>query len=434
MSGKINAAFTVRIALSTSYRLTRKSLDRQMKTAAKMRTGWPDCTLKFLSFNSHKLELLNTHRGKSYLLNLSIYNNQLHAYCNCGAKQRSGCVHIYNALRLILWDFGETYFAGLTKGGIMQLAFRYQGLFDKMQSKSGIKAELRPELGTVFALDESVTSFDLPSILALHDNRDQAIHRQQSVRSAYNGEEAVGYLVVLPLRNRFLPFVVPCAGKLTVSGKSIKYFYEVLSGAQKQYSHLLDSEQEKLNKACFALWKKIEKQSDLLFVGNAIQRTVQRRRRIFESWQQMMRLLESQSYTYAYWIFRIKELTQGRPKKQSIHPVSIGLTSPVIGFCLADCGCFFQLRLEIYVDEIQITEFDNSIPFLILSDKRIYLYKSLKDATVAQWMHHFEGKITVFKEHFSAFKEEILNLIREHYPIREIIMPKDQIPLYHETF
>lgn len=434
MSGKIKSAAAVCISLSTNYRLTRKSLDRQMKSAAKMRIGWPDCTLKFLSFNDNRLELLNTHRGKSYLLNLTIQDSELHAKCNCGEKQRSGCVHIYEALRLILWDFGETYFAGLAKGGIMQLAFRYQGLFDKVQSKSGIKAELRPELGTVFSLDESVTSFDLSSILALPDNRDQVIHKHQSVRSAHRGEEAVGYLVVLPLRNRFLSFVVPCAGKLTVSGKSIKYFYEVLSGAQKQYGHLLDSEQQKLNKSCFALWKKIEKQSDLLFVGNAVQRTVQIRRRIFESWQQMMGLLESQSYTYAYWIFRIKELTQGRPKKQSIHPVSIGLTSPAIRFCLADCGCFFQLCMEIYVDEIQLTNFDNSIPFLILSDKRIYLYKSLKDATVAQWMHHFEGRVTVFKEHFSAFKEEILNLIREHYPVREIIMPKDQIPLYYETF
>ncbi len=415
--------------IGTGYRLTWESLKKQMPAALQKMCNWSSATLKFISFDHGKSQVLNTCGRESYKLILQVRDKCLLATCNCGHKPSVCCDHIYGALRTIIWEFGEQYFERLQPNGAMQLAFQYGNYFDKKETKAGLNVSARPEIESVFKFNDRVTKYNLGAMLRLPVSPVVSPDPSSVKDRNYLGEEAIGYLLILPVVDRFLPFVLPVAGKLNTAKTGIKLFYEHLSGAKREYSHLLLEGQKKLNADCFDLWKRAESLSGFLFIDNGGKATVQKRLLVFTAWQQMMVYLAHEKLIYGYGLYRIEELKKGRPPKQRLMPVAIALEPPKIQFILADCGVFYQLTLQVLIAGEEIDDYTTEFSFFLLRKGTIYLFSSLKDAAIVQWMHHLEGQITIFKVHFAEFEKEVLHPIKQYYMVKEILKPKTERPL-----
>jgi hypothetical protein len=89
----------------------------------------------------------------------------------------------------------------------------------------------------------------------------------------------------------------------------------------------------------------------------------------------------------------------------------------VVAFSLTDKGVYHQFRPEVLINGESIVEYEADTSFFISHKGRLYLLGSLRDAAILQWMDQLDGVITVFKEHFAAFEQTILTLIRQHYQV-----------------
>lgn len=406
------------------YQLTVEQLRKQIGNKIVIVNNWHSATLKFISFKDGRLELLNSCNKLSFKLILQIQKGRLLATCSCGNTPPVFCDHVFGALRTILWDLGEHYFEKLQPNGAIPLAFAHKNYFDKKECKAGLDVSVRPELESVFKLHQRVTTAYLPAMLSLPISAPVPCIPLAPKADKNTRDEAVGYLLIIPTRNRFLPFVVPCAGKLIKNKTGIKTFYDFLSGAKKQYNHLLTGEQKELNTACFQLWKLAEKLPGHIIEDREVKKVTDSRLLVFEAWRKMITLLQQQSFVYSYFLYRTEELKKGRPaKKRTLH-IQISSETPDIRFLLADHGSFYQLEMQVLVKGEPLAEYEADTTFFISQGQIIYLLPSLRDAAIAQWMDRSGGMITVFKEHFPQFEQDILNPIRQCYAVKMVDRPR----------
>ncbi|MBI2283099.1 MAG: hypothetical protein HYU71_05275 [Bacteroidetes bacterium] len=400
-----------------AYQLTSDQLRKQAGKKIVAANNWYPATLKFVSFKDGKLQLLNSCNKLSYKLILQLVAGGLQATCNCSKTSAVICNHVYGALCTIIWELGGHYFEKLQHDGAMPLAFAHKNHFDKKECKAGLDVSVRPELGSVFKLDQRLASVGVPSMLTLPVST--ATPFIPLPHKAYKDalDEAIGYLLIIPFRNRFLPFVVPCAGKLNKNKIGIKTFYDFLSGAKKQYNHLLTDGQQELNTACYELWKLTEKLPGHLLEDHEIKKVTDNRLLVFEAWHKMMTLLKEQSFVYSYFLYRTEEFKKDRPAKGRTRQIQIASETPELHFVLTDQGAFYQLTMEVLVKGEPLTDYEADTTFFISQGLTIYLLSSLRDAAIAQWMDCSGGMMTVFKEHFSQFEQAILAPIRQHYKV-----------------
>ncbi|MCA6439659.1 MAG: hypothetical protein IM598_15825 [Chitinophagaceae bacterium] len=402
------------------YQLSAEQLRKQIGKKIVADDNWYPATLKFVSFKGSKLQLVNSCNKLSYKLFLQILEGRLQATCSCGNGSAVICNHVYGALRTIIWELGERYFEKLQPDGAIPLAFAHKNYFDKKECKAGLDVSVRPELGSVFKLDQRLASVDLSLMLILPVSVSAPFISLSPKTYKDALDEAIGYLLIIPFRNRFLPFVVPCAGKLIKSKTGIKTFYNFLSGAKKQYNHLLADGQKELNTACFELWKLTEKLSGYLLEDHEVKKITDNRLLVFDAWHKIIALLKQQSFVYSYFLYRTEELKKDRPAKGRTRQIQIASETPELRFVLTDCGAFYQLAMDVLVKGEPLTDYEADTTFFVSQGLTIYLLSSLRDAAIAQWMEHSGGILTVFKEHFSQFVQDILNPIRQCYAVKMV--------------
>lgn len=391
------------------------SIDRLQKLpTATARKGerWQSPTLKFQSFKDGTLELLNRYNQVSYKLQLQVKEKQLLVSCNCGADHTMLCLHAHGGLFMILWKFGEHYFSRLQPDGIIPLAFKHKKYFDRKENEAGISASPRSELESVFKLNQRLSSVDLPALLQLP--------ARAATGNGDASDEAAGYLLVRPFGNRFLPFLIPIAGKLNKNRTAIKTCYGFLSGVDPQYAHLLNPTQKELNAASYRLWKDAEKLPGSLLKQVGTAQSTGALAKVFEAWQQMLPTLSQQPFVYAYYLYRTEALKKTRPARGRMIAIKIASTSPQLQFRLADMGACYRLEMQVLVDGRPLTGYTADTPFFITDATHAYLLYSLRDAAIAQWMHCSGGMITVFKEHFTTFEAQILDPLTHHYPVKRV--------------
>lgn len=402
------------------YQLTAEQLRKQVGNRIVADDNCHPATLKFVSFKDGKLHLLNFYNKLSYKLILQIQNKQLLSTCSCGNGSAVICNHIYGALRTIIWELGEHYFEKLQPNGAIPLAFAHKSHFDKKECKAGLDVSVRSELESVFRLDQRLASVDVSSMLTLPVSAPTPFIPLSHKTYKDARDEAIGYLLIIPFRNRFLPFVIPCAGKLIKNKTGIKTFYDFLSGAKKQYNHLLTDGQKELNTTCFQLWKLTEKLPGHILADHEVKKITDKRLLVFEAWHKMIALLKQQSFVYSYFLYRTEELKKGKPAKGRTQQIQIASETPDLRFVLTDRGAFYQLAMQVLVKGKPLTDYEADTTFFISQGQAIYLLPSLRDAAIAQWMDRSGGMITVFKEHFPQFEQAILNPIRQCYAVKMI--------------
>lgn len=406
-SGENATIYTIRFQ-DKNYRLTREWVGKQVSDEAYSNDDWRRPTLKFLSFHEGKLILLNTCENRSYKLALQIRDDHLLVSCSCGNTSSTICEHAYSGIYAIIWHLGEQYFEKLQPDGPMVLAFTHGKHFDKKESTAGIDVFPRPELKSVFQLAPKLEQINLPAILKLPapPARTEALHF----------EEALGYLLIISFRNKLLPALLPCIGKLNKNKTDIKTFNNFLSGVQKQYSDIVTDNQKDLNTACFHLWKMVEKLPGYLIKEQASKQLQDRQSAVLDAWKLVFPLLQKQPFVYSYYLYGVREL-KGRPARGRIKKIALSDSSPSIRFVLADKGAFYQFQMQVWVNGKELSGYDSGITLFIQHKQILYLLPSLRDAAIAEWIHRSGGWITVFKEHFSKFEETILTPLRESYTI-----------------
>ncbi|MCW3090488.1 MAG: hypothetical protein JWP81_1557 [Ferruginibacter sp.] len=391
-----------------NYQLTREWLDKEVDAKVRNNDDWRWPTLKFISYQEGHVTLLNTCGNRSHTLMLQVKDGHLLVNCSCSNTGITICEHAYAGLYTIIWHLGERYFEKLQPNGTIALAFAYKNYFDKEETTAGLNVSVRPELKSVFRLAQKLETIDLPAILKL-----PALPAQEEVS---HPAEALGYLVIISYRSKLLPALLPCVGKLNKIGTDIKIFNQFLSGVQKQYSNLVTDSQQELNTACYHLWKMVEKIPGHIIQKEPIQKMEDKLSAIFGAWKKILPLLQKQQFIYSYYLYGLREL-KDRPAKKRIQKITLSELLPALRFMLADKGAFYQLQLQVWLNGKLLTGYDAGIAFFIRHQETFYMLSSLRDAAIAEWIHRSGGWITIFKEHFSQFEQEVLMPLRESYTI-----------------
>ncbi|HWB26309.1 MAG TPA: hypothetical protein VG738_12550 [Chitinophagaceae bacterium] len=411
-----------------NLRLTSEWLRKQMDANTLKSDGWIEATLKFESFIGGKLLLLNTYEDNATKLVLQVKDNHLLVRCSCGNTKPTICVHAYRGLHSIIWHLGNQYFEKLQTGGMMPLAFAHGRYFDKKESTAGLDVSPRPELKSIYRLAPEPKKLDLAAILRLPGTIAQtevlsASHNRPIVQNNMPQGEALVYMILLPMRHRVLPAVIPCTGTPVKSRKEIKTFGQFLSGTQKQYSSFLTASQKELNGVCFQLWKSIEKMPSYLLNELLVRKLEEAYLAIYNAWQKIILLLQSQPYVYGYYTFGARELKR-RPLKKRTRPIIVSLKQPELRFSLSEKDVFYRLEMLVYIDGRLLSSYDAARTLFIFHEDMLYMLGSLRDAMMAEWMARAGGWVTVFKEHFADFEKDWLNPLRANYPV-EIIAVKN---------
>lgn len=401
------------------FRLSWQYLQQQVDTGIVRRRSWSDPDLQFVSFTGGQFVLKNSKDGRSYRLSLQVTGNELLVTCGCEEKGATLCEHGYNALRSIIFFLGEHYFQKLRPGGVMELALGHKTHFNKVESRSGLDVSPRPELKTVYKLDEKAGAIDLAAVMELPGTLPE--------NNFLSAGEALSYVVILPNRHRFLPAVIPCMGKLNKNGTTIKSFDKFLSGLQKEYAAKLTHNQRELNKACFSLWKTVEPLPGSLMDEAERKSILDNYIAIRSAWQQLIPLLQKQPFVYSYPSYHLRDL-KGKPRMGRIAPVQLSGEPPTLKFVLTEKAAFYTLELQIWIHNDLLEGYDAEVPFFILYGRTLYLLESFRDAVIAEWMYRSGGRITIFKEHFGEFEKDWLTLIWANYPLKMITakLPKSK--------
>jgi len=187
----------------------------------------------------------------------------------------------------MILHLGETYFEKLKPGGIMEMAFLHKRHFDKKEIDVGLDVSARAEIQCIFKLKPNS---ELPPVAAILNLPGSATQENKNIIQPKEGHS---YLFIISLRNRQLPALLPCAGKLNKAKTDIKTFYPFISGIQKEYNHLRNDGQTALNNTCHQLWQKIEKQNGYILHEDFIEST-DGLAILIDEWKKIISLLQKQ--------------------------------------------------------------------------------------------------------------------------------------------
>lgn len=400
-----NASDFYTIAFDDDYTLTEEALASSIdkRTSKNARWFYPD--LKLLSFKEGTAEILNKSDKEFFTLYLKVEPEKLLVSCSCGIEVEKLCIHAYKALsRLIVYDdLGNL--KRFMSNGAAQMVLENRKYFE---TKGGLQNMFKPKpaLGSVYGINEKLAGYSITDVLALP----APLPAEREIK-----ETAMCYIIMISRRNGFLPFLLPCLGKLNKAGNNIKSFGNYLSGIQKVYDALLTEEQRVLNSICLDLWKQVEKLPPELIHEEMSYNETESLSNIFNLWQKAMPLLEQQhSYTHPY--FHKRQL-KGKPSLMWMEKINVRKAVPVIEFKLTDKGAFYQLEMQPVIEGKTINNYEIPDTFFIKQGATVYMLSSVRDAAIAEWMEKSGNRITIFKEQFTQFESSFLKPIEKYYEV-----------------
>jgi hypothetical protein len=395
------------------YTLTDEALKRCVDPRTVKAHGWFYPTLKFISFKEGKLELSNTSNKVSYKLYIGVEKDKLHVSCSCGTQVDKLCLHAYKALDKLLSYSSTSYFEKYRPNGLAEVALANKKYFQLEYVGNGLVIKPKEELGTVYNLKEKITSGELDAVMALPTKPSSLNDKPKDV--------SICYIMMVSRRNNFLPFLIPCLGRLNKAATAIKGFNKFLSGVEKENEALLTNEQRVLNRVCLDMWRHVEKLGDIAIYKNMSEDDKHRLSILFELWLKAIHLLQKQ-YVFKHPFFYTRYL-KGKPSKSYIEDIRICQEIPSIQFQLIDKGAFYQLEMKVLLNGKVLKNFEPIAAFFIQQEENIYMLSSQRDAAMSEWIRKSGERITIFKQHFTEFENSFLKLLRKYYSV-EIVKPR----------
>jgi hypothetical protein len=234
-----------------NYILTQEVLAKNVEGKLLRSRRWYYPKLKLLSFSMGKLELSCTHQASSETLTILVENDKLHVSCSCNGEVSMLCFHAYKALDRLLWGGETEYFQQFKPNGLYQIAHSHKKFFAIQPTDKGISISPKPGLGLVYALENTLDSKLLAGALNVPGN-------DEVKPVPFPNNTTLTYVIVQSSQDRFLPFLVPCTGRLTKDGNFMKGFISFVHEDQKGYDKYLSEDQRLLNKLCFNTRRMIE--------------------------------------------------------------------------------------------------------------------------------------------------------------------------------
>jgi len=403
-----NEPFTIFLD-NNNYTLTEEALQQQVETELTRKRIWHYAGMKFISLQNGVIKMHNTNSKITYAMTIVIEPDKLHVSCDCGMQVSTICIHSYRALLQFCNSLWANYFKDYCPGGLAETALSHKQYFDITEELGDLDIKPKEELGYVYPLSGRLHGSDFKQTIELTKKLAATAPHTPKLTE-------LCYFIVHPFRNKYLPFIVPCLGILNKTARGIKEFYPFLSGTEKKYETLLSESQKSLNILSYELWQKEEKLPGLITKMNAEQKAILNE--LFLYWKRAWPLLMQQPFVFGYLLYGIKNLKE-KPARRTVWPVQLSPDKPEIQFILNDKGLFYQLEMQVMVKGKQI-ELMESPTMMIRTEQYLYLLHNLQDAVIAEWMIKAGNCITVFKTHLEAFEKDILNPLREYYPVRII--------------
>lgn len=402
-----NASDFYSIPLENDYTLTDEALEMCVDSRTLKQAGWFYPDLKLQSFKDGTAAILNKSDKTFFTLSIKVEPEKLLVSCSCNMPVEKLCLHAFKALsRLVVYDdLGNL--KRFMPNGAAQTVFENRKYFE---TKAGLQNMFKPKaaLGSVYVVKEPLAGYSINDVLALPAELPVKIETK---------ETAMCYIIMISRRADFLPFLLPCLGKLNKAGNNIKSFGSYLSGIQKEYDALLTEEQRTLNSICLDMWKQIEKLPHRLIHEDMLYNETADLSNVFNLWQKAIPLLQQQ-HTYTHPYFRKRQL-KGKPSLSRMEKINIKKTLPAIQFKLTDKGAFHQLEMNLVVNGKTINNYKTMDTFFIGEGNNAYLLSSIRDAAIAEWMERSGKRITVFKEHFAQFKNSFLQPLEKYYLVKK---------------
>jgi len=397
--------------IDSTHRLTTDWLDQQVDDSTRKSRAWCWPTLKFLSYEQGHLLLSNSFQGMSFHLSLQVRHEKLEVYCSCNGPRGKLCQHAYAALYVIVWRLGDLYFHKLIPNGTLDMAMRRKPFFDKIESSAGMDAVPRPELESVFGLMPGAGKLDLPALCKSPDPCPEA--------TPYDRKRVMAYCITVPIMQKMLPGVLPCIGILNKQGSDIRVFQWPSNGMNQISRPSISKWQEELQTNCFELWKMIEKTPGSILTESSDVWGGDCMADIFGIWKAIFPMLSKEPFVYTCPLAGLRALRKN-PSRQRLEKICLSPAIPDIRFVLTDKGTYFILQMQVYVLGNKLTAYDTGMTFFIRNQQTLYMLRSLRDAALAAWMQRCGGLITIFKEQFAQFNQEVLTHIQDAYPVKRI--------------
>ncbi len=387
--------------------LLRKNVDS--RTLKQRIWNFPD--LKFISFNQGKLELQTTDRKVTHKLTIAVGKNKFQVSCSCNTEVEKLCRHAYKAIEKMIQFGRSNYFQQYRPNGLIEIATDHEKYFTMESTANGLDINPKTELGSIFQLDKKIRNDQFTSLLKLPG---EVKLKKNTLKGM-----ALSYIIMVSHKNRMLPFLLPCLGKLNKAENSVKGFMNFISGTQTEFDQHLGDEEKVLNKCCYNMWKLVEELPGLIYPKEQTGDFAKNTQLLFDIWQSIIPLLWDQRFVFTYYLHQKKEL-RGKPQRYKINEAHIAIKCPTLRFRLTDKGPFHQLEMKVFSNNVEITNYKLEPTFFISKGEILFFLSSLRDAAMAEWMRNIGSRMTIFKEHFAEFENSFLNPLHECYDV-EII-------------
>jgi len=372
---------------------------------------WYNPKFKFLSFKTGRLELECNQKDSTNILAILVEKDKLQVSCSCNTEVEMLCIHAYKIFEGLIYFEETDYFQQYQPNGLHEISASHRKYFTIKPTDRGLTITPKPELGSIYQINEAMQISQFNDLLKLPGE----IKVEKNILKGM----ALSYIIMVSHKNKMLPFLLPCLGKLTKAENAVKGFMNFISGTQTEYDQYLGGEEKVLNKCCYNMWKTVEKLPGVITPKEPTNDFLKNLQMVFDLWQSIIPLLWDQRFVFTYYLHHRREL-KGKPQRYKINEAHIAVKPPTLRFQLTDKGSFYHFKIKVVINNMEIANFKLEPSFFISKGDVLFLLPSLRDAAITEWMREFENRLTIFKEHFSEFENSFLKPLREYYDI-EII-------------
>ncbi len=386
--------------------------DRDLK---RKRFHWPD--IKFVSLKDGMLELVTTSGGESYNIAMQVEKDMLQITCNCNTLVHKLCVHAYQTIYKLVLCKGENIFEQFSSGGFVEQALAFKQYFIVEEVGEGVSITPKAGIGKLFSLSEHTTQA-LNNFLSL-GIPPAVLHTTEADKNT-----EIGYALIYSDRKYHLPILLPFIGKTGKNRILIKSFTDFIR-KESDVTHLKCTEQQKLlNSICIDMYKVVQEiPSTILPNPDALPGFVS----LYHLWQQALPLVTKEAFVFRYYSYRLKFLLR-KPYKQYMRSCILHSEKPVLSFMLIEKEDFYVLKLDITINKKKVKRKYYTNAFLLLKqqDKEdFYFLTSLTDAAILEYFGNSTTDITIFKQQFKAFRDGLLKVLSERYPLQYLSANKE---------
>lgn len=386
------------------YGLTQEMINQNVDAKTRRRKDWQHVKLQFLSLENGVLQLAVTspQDKERFELTVVIEKDKLQVSCSCGQPVEKLCRHAYAALSHVSYSYVDSgFFKKYRPGGPVELALKHRKHFRILQTGHRTEVKQNDSLGTIYRFSDTDRHGDLINLLELKG--------ASAPKVMVNTETTLAYLLMYS-GWRTLPFLIPAEAVLNKAGCVVKGFVRYI---QSPDDPMVKYESVILKK-CFRLMEIVQKLPGT--IKDAVEQNMHQVEEVLQLWRELLPVIKYQPFVFRseHWLWR---LLKGKPRKSSTHPVKISDKTPEVQLELIDKGEYYRLQLKILINGAALANYDPCRLFVFSKDQ-VYLLGSLRDAAIIELWKELGGFLTIFKDHFDEFEEQLLFKLSDKYFVK----------------